>query len=26
VNAMIKAFLCGEPVPELRWEAKLEAP
>ena len=26
VNAMIKAFLGGEPVPELRWEAKLESP
>jgi pimeloyl-ACP methyl ester carboxylesterase len=26
VNAMIEAFLTGEPVPELRWEAKLESP
>ena len=26
VNAMIRAFLCDQPVPELRWEAKLVAP
>lgn len=26
VNAMIRAFLCDQPVPELRWEAKLVEP
>lgn len=26
VNAMMAAFLKGEPVPELRWEMKLESP
>ena len=26
VNAMIRAFLCDQPVPELRWEAQLVAP
>lgn len=26
VNAMIAAFLKGEPVPELRWEMKVETP
>ena len=26
VNAMMRAFLNDEPVPELRWEATLSAP
>jgi pimeloyl-ACP methyl ester carboxylesterase len=26
VNPMIEAFLCGRPVPELRWEPRLVAP